>query len=64
MPDQTVPVQYPNTAGTTDGAIPADRQPPNVQETHPSTTATGSAPEVRHADDHDDATASRAVRER
>ena len=63
MSDQSVPVQYPNTTATTDGAIPASRQPPNVQETHPSTTATGSTPEVRHPDDHDEETENRAVRE-
>lgn len=64
MANQTIPTQYPNTGATTDGAIPADRQPAFKQETHPSTTATGPTPEVRHADDHDDDTANRGVRER
>ena len=51
MADQTVPVPYPNTDATTTGAIPADRQAAHSQTTHPSTTATGPTPEVRHPGD-------------
>ena len=64
MADQTIPTSYPNTSVTTEGAIPADRQPPHTQETHPTRGAHDPVPEVRHADDHDDETASRAVEER
>lgn len=64
MADQGVPVQYPNTTATTDVAIPASRQPPNIQETHPTTGAHDPVPQVRHAEDHDDETGNRAVQER
>lgn len=64
MADQTVPVMYPNTASTTDGPIPADRQPAIKQETHPTTGPADPVPQVRHADDHDGATGNRGVRER
>lgn len=53
MADQTVPAQYPNTTATTTGPVPTDRQPPFVQETHPSTTSHGPAPEIEHASDRD-----------
>ncbi len=64
MADQTVPTLYPNTQATTDGAIPASRQPPHTQETHPTTGSHDPVPEVRHAGDHDEETGNRAVRER
>jgi hypothetical protein len=64
MADQTVPVMYPNTSATTEGAIPADRQPPNFQQTHPTKGAHDPAPEVRHAEDHDSETGDRALEER
>ncbi len=51
MADESVPVPYPNTDATTEGSIPVDRQPAHSQTTHPSTTATGPAPEVPHPSD-------------
>ena len=52
MPDESIPVAYPNTPATTEGAIPASRQAPFTQTTHPSTNAHGpAAPEARHPGD-------------
>jgi hypothetical protein len=39
MPDQTIPVMYPNTTATTTRELDRDRQAPHSQSTHPSTTA-------------------------
>lgn len=64
MADQSISVQYPNTAATTDGPIPADRQPAFTQETHPTTGPKDPVPQVRHAEDHDDETSNRAMEER
>lgn len=44
MPDETVPVPYPNTTATTTRAIDPDHQPPHSQTTHPSTSAHDPAP--------------------
>ena len=52
MADESIPVAYPNTPATTEGAIPASRQAPFTQTTHPSTNAHGpAAPEARHPGD-------------
>lgn len=51
MPDESVPVPYPNTTATTIAPLTPDHQPPHTQTTHPSTTAHGEAPAVRHASD-------------
>jgi hypothetical protein len=53
MADDTVPVLYPNTKATTTGPLTADREPPFVQETHPSTTSHGPVPEIEHSSDRD-----------
>ena len=52
MPDESIPVPYPNTPATTTGAVPAERQAPFSQTTHPSTNAHGpAAPEAHHPGD-------------
>lgn len=53
MSRDAVPVPYPNQTATTIQPATADRTPPHSQTTHPSTTATGPAPEVPHASDRD-----------
>lgn len=64
MADQTVPDFYPNTAATTEGPIPADRQPAISQETHPTTGPNDPVPQVRHAGDHDADSGNRALEEK
>ncbi|MGI4828884.1 MAG: hypothetical protein ACRYFU_11950 [Janthinobacterium lividum] len=50
--DQAVNVPYVNTPATANSAIPASRQAPFSQTTHPSTNAHGpAAPEARHPGD-------------
>ena len=54
MADDTVPVPYPNTPATTEGAVPTDRKPSNMQQTNPTKGAHDPVPEIRHATDDND----------
>ncbi len=63
MADQSIPAAYDHTPATTDGAIPASRQPAFSQETHPTMGSNDPVPEIRHSEDHDDDTGNRSVKE-
>lgn len=64
MADQTVNSNYPNTSATTEAPITSDRAPAFSQQTHPTTGPNDPAPEVRHAEDHDDEITSRTAEAR